>query len=79
MKKSAPAHWRHKPETDEDPTRKDMHIDDCFLRQEDEGDTITVLVVIFRKQRLTFAHVVPGKGADIPSAVNRLVDDLKSI
>ena len=78
MRKSAPAHWKIKDVEVEDETTKEMHADYCFLIQEDEDGTITVLVVRFRRQKLTFAHVVPVKGADIESAAKRLIEDVKA-
>ena len=54
----------------------EIHMDYCFFRELEGGESVPCLVVKCRKSRALAAHVVPQKGAGVDWVVSQVMRDL---
>ena len=63
----------------EAPSVPEVGMDYAFVRRADEEDTLTLLVMKDRGSRAARAWVVPHKGADLDTAVERAADGVREL
>ena len=63
----------------EEPTVPEVGMDYAFVRRTDEEETLTLLVMKDRGSRAVRAWVVPHKGADLETAVERAADGVREL
>ena len=69
--------WPHLRRTESEKLEvAEVHLDYCFPRDAIGGESVVVLVARDRETKMTTAHVVPAKGADIEWIAEQVCRDL---
>ena len=53
-------------------------MDYCFMKGDEDEDTVAIQVAKDRRTRMVFAHVIPRKGLASKHGANELLKDIES-